>query len=82
MSLAWALLPAGFGVKNFSEKQTQVWRWLAHAAWMVLLFAHFVAIYYLWSDFIALSEIYYHYIGGIVLFQILFLATFARDVST
>lgn len=76
-SLAWAYLPGGFGVNNFRTIHTGALGHLAALCWWLLLLVHPLAIYRIWA-----GGRLWLWLGVIVVMQLLFFASFGRNVST
>jgi len=81
-SVAWALLPGGFGISNFKKKHGAVANLIGSALWLLLLLIHPVILYLLWSGLLNNKEIVYSWLFVPLGLQLLFFLIFARNVGT
>jgi len=82
MQLFWALLPGAFGASNFSKKHGNPIGLIGYLAWITLVIAHFVSLYYLWSGITNDAETVFSWILFPIPIHIVFFAVFGRNVST
>lgn len=76
-SAAWTWLPGGLGVNHFRDAHPGTLGDLAQLCWWVLLLAHPLAIYRIWT-----GDSLWLWLGVIIVMPLLFFPIFARDVST
>lgn len=78
IGLVWALLPGGFGLRNFKKKHAQPLAAIASVSWGLLILANPLVCYWVWFA----PGGAYGWLAVLLVLHILFLSVFARDLST
>ncbi|VAW78549.1 hypothetical protein MNBD_GAMMA12-3408 [hydrothermal vent metagenome] len=81
-SFAWALLPGGFGIKNFKKKRGGILYLIGLLFWLLLLLIHPLIVYLLWSGLLNHKDIVFSWLFLPLLMQIIFFTVFGRNVGT
>lgn len=70
--------PGGFGLLHFRKGKPKAVSLMASSLWVAFMLAHVLAIYRIWFS----GDIIYPWLAALLLAQVVFFTTIARDVST